>query len=111
MKITFLPESKYGRMAVILMLINLFVFVTGSVLPWKDGFSGFEILSQNPLQAIITVTMFLIGIAVAVLAVVSIVKNKERSVLVFLAVLAGVYSMIGFFGTVINLYLMTEFTL
>lgn len=107
MKITFLPVSKYGKWAVILMLINFLVFVIGSVLPWKDGFSGFEILIQNPLQAVITVLMFLIGIAVAILAVVSIAKKKERSALVFLAVLAGFYSITGFIGSVINLYLMT----
>lgn len=111
MKITFLPVSKYGKWSVILVIINLLVLVTGSVLPWEDGFSGFEILIQNPLQAVITVSMFLMGIFVAVLTVVSIAKYKERSVLAFLAVAAGFYSIAGFIGTVINLYLMMKFTL
>lgn len=111
MKTTFWPVSKYGKRAFILAAVNLLAGVAGFLIPQKEGFSGFDILIKNPLQAVITVSMFLIGIAVTVLAVISIKKYKERSILVFLALLAGFYSIAGFLGTVVNLYLMTNFTL
>ena len=110
MKTTFWPVSKHGKWAVILTAVNLLTAAAGFLLPQKEGFSGFDILIQNPLQAVITVSMFLIGITVTVLAVISIKKYKERSIPVFLALLAGFYSIAGFLGTVVNLY-MTKFTL
>ncbi len=111
MKTTFWPVSKHGKWAVILAILNLLAVVAGFLIPRNEEFSGFDILLQNPLLAVITVLMFLIGIAVTVLAVISIKNHKERSILVFLALLAGFYSIAGFLGTVVNLYLMTKFTL
>ena len=55
MKISFLPKTRLGKWSVIMMISTWVVFVVGSVLPWKPGYSGFEIVIQNPLQGIITV--------------------------------------------------------
>ena len=88
MKISFLPKTCLGRWSVIMMISSWVVFVVGSVLPWKPGYSGFEIVIQNPLQGIITVLMLGVGIATSSTAIISVTKNKERTILVFLAILS-----------------------
>jgi hypothetical protein len=99
-----LTKSKFGKWSVIMVIINLILFVAGSLLPYKDGYTGIGIFIQNPLQAIITVLMLGVGITALAMALISIFKNKERSVLVFLAVILGLYNILGFFGTVINVF-------
>jgi hypothetical protein len=104
MNISILPKTRIGKRSVIMMILVLVLFIAGSLLPWKPGYSGFEIVIHNPIQGIITLLFFVIGIATLSMAVISIVKNKERSVLVFLATLAGLYSIIGFIGSVVNVF-------
>jgi hypothetical protein len=104
MKITFLPITKLGKWSVILMISSWILFAVGSVLPWKPGYSGFEIVVQNPLQGIITVLMLIIGIATFVTALNSVSKYRERSLLVFLAILGSLYSIPGFVGSLVNVF-------
>lgn len=103
MRISLFSKSRLGKWAVTMMIINFALFVIGSVLPSKEGYSGFDIVIQNPLQAIITILMFAVGIATCSMALISIFKDKERSLLVFLAVLLGLYSILGFFGSIVTL--------
>jgi hypothetical protein len=49
--------------------------------------------------------MLLIGIAASSLALISVMMNKERSLLVFLAILVGLYSIFGFAGSAVNVFL------
>ena len=104
MKIKFLPKTRLGKWSVIMMISSWVVFVVGSVLPWKPGYSGFEFVIQNPIQGIITVLMLAVGIATSSMAIISVIKNKERSILVFLAMLSGVYSILGFVGSIANVF-------
>ena len=104
MKFSFLPKTRLGKWSVIMMISSWVVFVVGSVLPWKPGYSGFEFVTQNPLQGIITFLMLTIGIATSSMATISVIKNKERSILVFLAILAGLYSILGFVGSIANVF-------
>lgn len=104
MKITFLPKAKWGKWSLIMMVISWIFFVMGSVLPWKSGYSGFEIISQNPLQSIITVLILVAGCITFIAGFMSVVKNKERSVLVLLAILSGLYSMLGFLGSIVTIF-------
>lgn len=99
-----LPKTKQGKWSVILMISNWVLFVLGSLLPWKNGYSGFEIVIQNPLQGILTFFILIIGIATSVTALIAVVRDKERSWLVFLAILAGLYSILGFVGSVVNVF-------
>lgn len=103
MKINFLPKSHLGKWAVIMMISNFIIFIIGSVLPWKSGYSGFEIIMHNPLQGVITILMLIIGIATSGLALISVFKHKERSIMVYLAIIFGLYSVLGFFGAVMTL--------
>ena len=108
LKISFLPKSRLGKWAVIMMILNCALFVVGSVLPWKPGYSGFEIVIQNPLQAIITILMLAVGIATFSMALISVIKNKERSILAFLAILLGLYSILGFFGSIASVFISSQ---
>ncbi|PKM45466.1 MAG: hypothetical protein CVV03_06620 [Firmicutes bacterium HGW-Firmicutes-8] len=87
-----------------MMILNCALFVVGSVLPWKPSYSGFEIVIQNPLQAVITILMLAVGIATFSMALISVIKNKERSILAFLAILLGLYSILGFFGSIASVF-------
>jgi predicted membrane channel-forming protein YqfA (hemolysin III family) len=104
MKITLLPQTKLGQWSVNLMISSWVLFLVGSFLSWKPGYSGFEIVIQNPLQVFITFLMLFIGIATAGMAYISIFRNKERSVSVFLAIPAGLYSILGFVGSFVNVF-------
>ena len=104
MKITLLPKTKLGKYSLIMMVLSWILFIVGSLLPWKPDYSGFEIIAQNPLQTIITVLIFLVGITTVITGLLSFIKHNERSILVFLAILSGLYSMFGFFGTILTIF-------
>jgi hypothetical protein len=104
MKISIFAKTQMGKWSIIMMITSWVVFVVGSVLPWKPGYSGFEFVINNPLQAILTVLMLAFGIATFSMALISIIKNKERSILAFLAIFAGVYSILGFVGSIANMF-------
>ena len=104
MKISILAKTRMGKQSIILMISSWVVFIVGSVLPWKPGYSGFEFVIHNPLQAILTVLMLSFGIATFSMALISVIKNRERSILVFLAILAGLYSILGFVGSIANMF-------
>jgi len=105
MKIILLPKTKLGKYSLIMMVLSWMLFIVGSLLPWKPDYSGFEIITQNPLQTIITVFIFLVGIITVITGLLSVIKHNERSILVFLAILSGLYSMFGFFGSIATVFL------
>ena len=105
MKITLLPKTKLGKYSLIMMVLSWMLFIVGSLLPWKPDYSGFDIITQNPLQTIITVFIFIAGIITVITGLLSFIKHNERSILVLLAILSGLYSMFGFFGSIATVFL------
>ncbi len=103
-KFTFLPKTKLGKWAVSLMLAGWVFFIVGSVLPWQPGYSGMEFFVQNPLQGIISLLLLAAGIGSFLTAINSVTRDKERSLLVFLAILAAIYSIPSFVGSLLNLF-------
>lgn len=85
-------------------VVEWLLFILGSVLPWNSGYTGLEIVIQNPVQAVITILMLGAGISAATLGLISVIKYKERSVLTVLAILSGLYSILAFFGALANLF-------
>lgn len=108
MKITFLPRTKYGNLSLILTIISVVLFVIGSVLPALipsvDGLSGWEMVTSNPVYVIITLLVFAAGIMAAVYALIAIIKKQERSVLVMLVILFGVYTIFSLIGVIIGVF-------
>ncbi|RJE48806.1 MULTISPECIES: hypothetical protein [unclassified Dehalobacter] len=104
MRITILPKSKSGKKSFILVIVSWILFVVGSVLPYKEGYSGLELILNNPLQVVITVLIFAAGIAAAIIGMKAVIRNKERSILVFLVILIGVYYILSFCGVAVNVF-------
>jgi hypothetical protein len=103
-KIGIPTKTPMGKKSIIMMILGFVLFVVGSVLPWKPGYSGFEIVIHNPIQGIITLLMLIIGVITLSMALISVIKNKERSILVFLAIFAGLYGILGFVGSIVNVF-------
>lgn len=104
MKITFLPQTKLGIWSVLLAIANLILFVIGSVLPSNEGFSGLENITQNPIQALITVLILVLGIAAPVMALIAVIKKQERSILVFLVIPTLLSNLLSVVGTILSVF-------
>ena len=103
MKITILPKTKLGIQSVWLMIAGFLLFIIGSVIPSKAGYSGLENIYQNPIQTVITVLILALGIAAPIIALIAVIKKKERSILVFIIIptlLTGLLSVVGVILTV-----------
>jgi len=95
MRISILPKSPLGRWSVGLTIASILFFVLAEVL------YGFEVLGPGLNQALgVALTIIVTGISgtALVTGLISIIRNKERSVFVFVAIAIGLYSLIG--GTI-----------
>jgi hypothetical protein len=96
-RISIFPKSSLGKWPVGLAVAWIVVFVLSEVLV------GFEVLgsgSNHALAAALTIVVACIGGAVLVTGIISTIKSKERSALVFLTTAIGLY---GLFGSVVSL--------
>ena len=95
MKITLSPTTKLGKWSVWLCVAFLILIVIAFM---SVIFSAKDEISQNffdPLWAAVTLLIAgACGIFALVLGVISVIKNRERSVLVFLAIAIGVIALV-----------------
>lgn len=63
-----------------------------------------EIIIHNPIQAIMTMMIFAAGIGAGALGLISVIKHKDRSFLIFIVILFGVYNVLSFFGVIFNVF-------
>ena len=103
-KISFLPKTRLGKWSVILAFFSFVLFVVGSVSPMEYGITGYEMFIQNPRLTIITILLFFASIATSIMGLISGIKNKERSILVFLAIPLGLFSILGFFVPLVYVF-------
>ena len=94
MKITFFPKSKLGWLSFCLVIVSFLLFILFSI-----------ILGPGPdynmfLAYSLTVVISCIVAIALVTGLVSIIKNKEWSILVLIAILISLYTL---FGTVTSL--------
>jgi hypothetical protein len=89
MKITILPKSHLGWWSVGLVVVSILLFATFEVIlgPGPDYNMG--------LAYALTAALAGIAVAAFVTGLISIVKNNERSILVFIAMAISLYSLIG----------------
>lgn len=108
MGITLLTRTKLGLWSVMLYVAKWVVFIIGSLLPAKTGLTGIDIILQNPLPAFAQLIYFIFGLAAPILALIAVIRMKERSIFVLLVIpslLTGLISILGmimvvFFGMV-----------
>jgi len=109
MKITFLPKTKLGIWSVLLSIANLILFIIGSVLPSKAGFSGMDIVIHNPVQTMITILILVIGIISPILALIAVIKKQERSIIVFLIIPTLLANLLSVVGMILNIFFSVRF--
>jgi len=99
-----LPKNKLSKLCLKLMLIFFILFIIVQVVSYianKNGaFNSEEINAYKILMPVLVIPMALIGISSFFTGLISIIKHKERSFLVFIAV---------FIGFLILLFAMGEF--
>ena len=91
-QLSVLPRSSLGRWSVGLAVTSILFFVLSEVL------TGFQVLGPGNNRALaLALTGVLAGIegAVFVTGLMSLMKSRERSVLVFLATAISLYSLVG----------------
>ena len=85
MRISILPKTSLGRWSVGLVVPCI-------LWPIIHSQAGIEILSVlDPVALLTTVCLGILGIGSLVTGLISIIKRKERSILVFLAVIVALF--------------------
>jgi multidrug transporter EmrE-like cation transporter len=96
--ISILPKTSLGRWSVGLVIASALFFVLAEVL------TGFELFGSgfNPVLAVV-LTIILAGIlgAASATGLISIIKNKERSVLTFVSTAIALWGLIGAVGSLV----------
>jgi hypothetical protein len=89
MRISILPKSLLGWWSVGLVVASILFFVLFQVIlgPGPDY--------NMPLAYTLTIVLAGIAVAAFVIGLISIIKRGERSILVFVAMAIGLYSLIG----------------
>jgi len=101
-KITLLPTTRLGIWSIILAA-GVFVFYYLRRMIMVIGHQkGGETFFSNPLLAIVMILAALSGTAALVTGTFTILKNKERSVTVFLATLFGLFVTVFWLGEFIS---------
>jgi hypothetical protein len=98
MRISIWPKSLLGRWSVGLGAAFIVVFVLSGVLTALGGV-GVGPAPVGPIAGVaLGVAFGVSGIVALVTGLISIIKSKERSILVFVAVVAGLFCLIFFLG-------------
>ncbi len=89
MRISILPKSVLGWWSVGLVVASIFLFVLSQVIlgPGPDY--------NMPLAYTLTIVLAGMAVAAFVTGLISNIKSGERSILVFVAMAIGLYSLIG----------------
>ena len=92
MRISILPKTSLGRWSVGLAGAFILLSVLSGVLTGLGG------VGPGPVGPIVGVAFGISGIAALVTGLISAIKSKERSILVFLAVVVGLFVLIFLLG-------------
>jgi hypothetical protein len=92
MRISILPKTSLGRWSVGLAAAFILLLALCAVLTGLGG------VGPGPVGPIVTVAFGISGITAFVTGLISMIKSGERSILVFLAVLVGLFTLIFFLG-------------
>ena len=97
MKINILPKSVLGWWSIGLVVVSILFFVLFQVIlgPGPDY--------NMTLANILTIVLAVTAVAAFVTGLSSIIRNKERSILVFVAMAISLYSLIGGIASLLGL--------
>ena len=93
MRISILPKTSLGKWSIGLAVLFILLSILFTVLTRLGGEPG-----PFALIFIANIAIGITFIAALITGLISVIKNKERSILVFLAVLVGFGALLFFFG-------------
>lgn len=96
-----LPQTKLGKVAGILMLIFLGLMITAQIIVTLQAPRNDLTVFDNLLLAINMLIAFLAAISAFIVGLISIIKQQERSVLVFIITFIGLMILLFLIGEVI----------
>lgn len=88
MNVYILPKTRPGRWSLSLIIAAILFFIILSLLA-ASGQSGGDTFLDNLALAIPGLIMMVSGIAAFFTGIISLIKSRERAILVFIATLAG----------------------
>ena len=99
-RIHFLPKTRLGKWSVSLIGIFItFILIFYALIEWADQRGG-DTFFSNLWLTIPILTAATAGISAFVTGVVSIIKKKERSILVYLSILIGLFVIVFISGEI-----------
>ena len=97
MKFTVLPKTKLGRWSVWLLVVFVFIIAVFQIMV-AVGQRGGETFFDNIRLSTVAVVAAISGIFSLLIGLISIIKSKERSILVFVATMIGLFVLIFIIG-------------
>lgn len=98
MKISFLPKSCSGKWSaglnIFFLLVSIFFYIFAELL---------NIITSDMLITIFGATAVIASVIAFFIGITTVIKNKERSVLVFLAIFVGFVVLTFIFGDILGL--------
>ncbi len=92
MRISIQPKSLLGRWSIGMGAAFILLQVLSSILTGLGG------MGSGPIGPMIGVAFGVSGIAALITGLISVIKSKERSILVFIAILVGLFCLLFFLG-------------
>ena len=100
-RITFLPETRFGKWSVGLMVAFYVLLLMIRILA-TSGQQGGETFFDNPILAIPALLMGISGVFAFFTGIVAILKNKERFFLVYITTTIGLLVLIFWLGEILS---------
>ena len=99
MKVYFTPKTTLGKWSVVLIIAFIVLMVAFQLLV-ASGQRGGKTFFSNLILAIPMIVAGISGISAFVTGIIGIIKSRERSVIVYLAVLIGLFVLLFWAGEV-----------
>jgi hypothetical protein len=96
MKITVLPKTTLGKWSLGTILVGILLYLVFFIVV-RVGFRSGVNVPASP-----TILLFISAIASMVGGIFSIIKSKERSILIFLSVAIGVFALVFLVGDLVD---------
>lgn len=87
----FFPKTKLGKWSVLLIILFFLMLFVFWVLVGLVGMRGGETFFSNIPLALTGISMAILGISSFFTGIISIIKKKERAVLVFISTVIGLF--------------------
>lgn len=96
MNVTLLPKTKFGKYSIVLtviffaLVVSINIIATLQGLPNNSNGTFVESFFDHIFLAIMTIGAFTATIISLIIGIITIIKNRERSVLVFICILIDI---------------------